>query len=151
VLKPSVSDLLAGTADALANTVLDELPPGPAHDQLQAAVALMRRVARALPELTPYLQHDIKDMAVTLRSLWGAEPLPMDDALAAALATADALPDASLPDLDALSAANLRLREAVADFAGAPVTSVAADQIVRALLERIESREAALRLSPWGR
>jgi hypothetical protein len=27
VLKPSVSDLLAGTADALANTVLDELPP----------------------------------------------------------------------------------------------------------------------------
>ena len=38
VLKPSVTELLAGTADALAATVLAELPPGPAHDQVQAAV-----------------------------------------------------------------------------------------------------------------
>ena len=78
-------------------------------------------------------------------------PADVDGALAAALATADALPDASLPDLDALTAANLRLREAVADFAGAPAISTAADQIVRALLERIEAREIALRLSPWAR
>jgi hypothetical protein len=151
VLKPSLPDLLAGTADALARTVLGGLPPGPAHDQLEAAIALIRRVARALPKLTPYLQQDIQDLAVTLRNLGDRDLLPMDETLTATLAATDALPDAPLPDLDALTAVSLQLRKALADVAETATLSVDADEIVRALLARMEKREAELGVSPWGR
>lgn len=153
MLNPSVAALLAGVADALAGTVSGELQPGPARDQVDAAVLLLRRLARALPQLTPHLQHDIQDLASTLRRLWEAEPEPSppDDDLAAALATADALPDAPLPDLVVLIAADLRLREALARLAERPSVSVASDEALRDVLGRMVAREAALRLSPWER
>lgn len=153
MLNPSVADLLAGVADALAGTVVGELPPGPARDQVQAAVGLVRRVARALPQLTPYLQADIQDLASTLRDHWASspEPLPMDEALGAALATAAALPDAPLPDLDALTAVDLRLRRALARLVEDPALNVASEQALRGLFGRMEARQAALGLSPWER
>ena len=169
MLNPSVVDLLSGVADALADTVLADIGPGPAADQVQAAVGVLRRVARALPGITPYLQQDTQDLAASLRDVWAAgagaaeprpgagEPRPgagepkLDEGLSAALATADALPVAPLPTLEALTAANLRLREALADVAAGPALDPGADRALRALLERMTAREAALRLSPWER
>ena len=139
-------------ADALAATVVGELPPGPVRDQVQAAVGLSRRLARALPGLTPYLQQDIQDLAATLRRLRaGQEPPVVDEGLDAAVAIADALPDAPLPDLHALAGANLRLREALTRLAEKPALNVEDDEVLRALLARMASREAALGLSPWER
>ena len=148
MLNPSLADLLRGVADALHRDVLGELPPGPARDQVLSAIGITRRVARALPQLTPYLQQDSQDLAATLRRL----PGPADDeGLASALATVDGLPLSPLPGLDALGAANLVLREAVARTAEDPALDQEDDARLRALLGRMQAREAALRLSPWER
>ena len=75
----------------------------------------------------------------------------MDEALGAAVATGTALPDAPLPDLNALTAADLRLCQALARLAEDPALSVASEQALRDLFGRMEARQAALALSPWER
>ena len=76
MLTPSAAELLAGVADALAATVLPELPPGPARRQVQAAIGITRRVAGALPHLGPHLAGDVVDLAATLERLADALPPP---------------------------------------------------------------------------
>ncbi|MEZ5410413.1 MAG: hypothetical protein R2761_20445 [Acidimicrobiales bacterium] len=155
MLNPSVDELLAGMADGLAATVLPALPPGPARDELLAAIALTRRVARAVPRLAPFLHADTADLAATLPRLWAALGLdePAAGPVADALALARSLPPEPPPSATALAAADLALREAAADLAtrlagGAGPPDAGAE--LRALLERLAAREAGeLRLSPW--
>ncbi len=156
MLNPSVIDLLAGVADALAATVADELPSGPQRDQVRAAVAIIRRVARALPTLAPALQEDTQALAAGLRDL-AALAGPLTGAAVArtevadALAVADSLPDTPLPSLDQLMAANLVLRAELAGLAERPDLTPTVDAALRDQLAALASREAALRLSPWER
>ncbi|MDH4364887.1 MAG: hypothetical protein OEY70_12495 [Acidimicrobiia bacterium] len=155
MLNPSLEDLLAGMADGLAATVLPELAPGPARDELVAAIALTRRVARAVPRLAPFLHADSADLAATLRRLWAALGLdePADGPVADALALARSLPPEPPPSATELAAADLALRAAAADLAAglagdADPPEAAAE--LRSLLERLAAREAGeLRLSPW--
>jgi hypothetical protein len=119
MLNPSIDQLLAGMADALARTVLPELPTGPARAELQAAIALTRRLARAVPQLGPYLHTDTVDLAHGLTELWAAlgRPEPTEGPAADALVLARSLPATPPPDAIALTAADLALRQALADLA----------------------------------
>lgn len=158
MLNPALDELLAGMADGLTATVLPELPPGPARDELLAAIALTRRVARAVPRLGSYLHADAADLAATLPRLWAALGIdePADGPVADALALARSLPPGPPPTATDLAAADLALRGAAAELAtrlagdaGPPGSSAAAAEL-RALLERLAAREAGeLRLSPW--
>lgn len=157
MLNPSVDQLLAGMADALARTVLPELPPGPARDELQAAIALTRRLARAVPQLGPYLHADLADLAEGLTRLWAAtgRTEPTDGPVADALALARSLPPGPPPTTTELTTADLALRGALADVA-TPIAGSAAeggdDGGLLDLLTRLTHREAdQLRLSPWTR
>lgn len=155
MLNPSLEELLAGMADGLAATVLPELAPGPARDELLAAIALTRRVARAVPRLGPYLHADTADLAATLPRLWATLGLdePADGPVADALALARSLPPEPPPPATELAAADLALRGAAADLAArlaADGDQPDATAELRALLERLAGREAGeLRLSPW--
>jgi hypothetical protein len=156
MLNPSPAELLAGVADALSSTVLPELPPGPAADQVQAAVGLLRRLARALPSLSGYLHRDIADLAHTLTDLTaGQDRADAGDGdgghgLAELLAAAERLPPDASP-LDDLIELDLGLRAVVAALVGGSGLSEEAEQAVVALLARLTEREAGLRLSPWER
>jgi hypothetical protein len=69
-----VDELLAGVADALAETVLATLPEGPEREQVRSAVGLLRRVARALPTLVPRLEEDTICLARAVREVRGTGP-----------------------------------------------------------------------------
>lgn len=142
MLNPSIAELLNAMADALRDTVLPELPPGPAADQLRDAVALTRRIAHAVPRLHRYLVEDAADLARALDSL---APQP-DGTLRAA-----AWPDTAPPDADALRAANLALREELAAVARRIDVDSPEAGALRAVLLRMVEREEGLRLSPWAR
>lgn len=155
MLNPSLDELLAGMADRLAATVLPELAPGPARDELLAAIALTRRVARAVPRLGSYLHADTADLAATLPRLWAALGLaePVEGPVADALALARSLLPEVPPTATDLAATDLALRGAAAELAdrlaGADGPAAAAAEL-RALLDRLAAREAGeLRLSPW--
>jgi hypothetical protein len=155
VLTPSPAELLAGVADALATTVLPELPPGPARRQLQAAIGITSRVARALPQLGPQLEADVADVAVTLERLAASVPMLADRpdlvdtaAVAKIQARADE-PARSLLDLGAFDRLLQELLAEVADSVARGAGSSDADAQVRALLGRMVAREAELGLSPW--
>jgi hypothetical protein len=155
MLRPSPADLLMGVADALAATVLPELEVGPAREQVQAAIGITRRVARALPHLASYLLEDNADLAATLRRLLGAAPQTSVDAgdqlTTSVLVTAEAMPPL-LPALDDLAAVNLQLREALARYSDGPaLLDERSHELLQMLLGRMTAREAALRLSPWER
>lgn len=154
MLNPSVIDLLVGVADALHADVTPELGPGPARDQLQAAVAILRRVARALPQLPAYLLEDIAELTETLRNL-GAPLPPLPDAVIGQ----GALP-ATMVSLDVLIAHDLALRAGLAELietepspatAPDPEEAAARQERLRLVLVGLNQREAGLRLSPWGR
>lgn len=141
MLHPSLGELLEAMADALRDTVLPELAPGPAAEQVRDAVALTRRIAVALPQLHRYLCEDGADVATVLDAL---APRPDGPPRRAAW------PEEPPPPLDALIAADLSLREELAALATATTDGAAAVQL-RALLQRMAEREDALRLSPWAR
>ena len=142
MLNPSVIDLLVGVADGLRAEVLEVLEPGPARDQVTAAIAIVRRVARALPGLVPYLLADIDDLQATL-ALLGVPP----DAAAPR-------PDPGTDGLDVLIAFDLTLRGRLAALAepdGALELGAPERRILIDLLGRMTERDAGLRLSPWER
>ena len=140
MLNPSVIDLLTGVAEALAADVAEALPAGPARDQLTTGIAIIRRVARALPLMTPYLLEDIADLSATLELLDARE----------SEAAPEPLPQRVAP-LDELIRTDLALRARLAELADAADLGSEADRHLRAALQRLADREATLRLSPWGR
>lgn len=146
MLNPSPAELLRGTADSLTE-VAEGLPVGLARDQLQAAIGLIRKVARALPALHPYLLADIDDLVATLAAL----KLPKGSvAEFAELISRTADLPTTVPTLDELTIIDLQLREVAAAVA-ATVLNQSTDATLVALLKRLTEREAALRLSPWER
>lgn len=141
MLDPSVVDLLNGVATALRDEVLDELEPGPARDQVRDAVAVIRRVARALPGLTAHLVDDIADLAETVEALGETAPPEVS-----------ALPDrGSALGLETLTELDLALRGQLAELAERDDLDPEAERRLRAVLIRMTERESALRLSPWER
>lgn len=144
MLNPSVVDLLTGVADALEADVLGELEAGPAREQLQAAIAIVRRVARTLPGYTASLLEDIEDLRATLDELG----LEIDGELGAGDERVER--DGRVP-LDVLLAEDLRLRATLAAAIESAPLDGAADAALRVALARLNEREAALRQSPWER
>lgn len=141
MLNPSVVELLVGVAETLDADVVGELPPGVARDQLQAGVAIIKRVARALPMLTPYLLEDIADLVTTLDAL--GVPAPTE---------AVSLPPSSAAlSLTELFRVDLDLRETLATLADTDGLDGERAEVLRAALGRLAEREVTLRLSPWGR
>ena len=149
MLNPSVVDLLRGVADGLAATVADRLPAGPEKDQVTTAVAMIRRVARALPALVPAVQADAQALAAAVAALARADGVSPAPEVVEALALVERLPAEPLPTLDGLIAADLALRSALAAFAGRDDLTPEVDAALRAELAALAARDAALRLSPW--
>ncbi|MFN0089769.1 MAG: hypothetical protein ACKVWR_05780, partial [Acidimicrobiales bacterium] len=73
-MKPTIAELLDGVAEALHDTVLPELEAGPARDQVQAAIGIVRKAARALPQLAAVLEEDNRDIAAALAAAGRAAP-----------------------------------------------------------------------------
>lgn len=67
--KPSIGDLLSGVAASLRESVLPEIPAGPTRRQIQAAIAIIRRVSVVWDKTGPYLHADNKDIEETLRRI----------------------------------------------------------------------------------
>ena len=74
MLRPSPSELLAGVADALESTVLDELERGVARNQVVAAIGIVRRCAAAVDRHGPLLHADVTDLAGSLAAVVDADP-----------------------------------------------------------------------------
>jgi len=146
VLNPSVIDLLLGVADGLQAEVLDTLEPGPARDQVAAAVAIVRRIARALPGLTPYVLADLADVGAVVAELQGRT-----DPVAPVVPVAPAVPDPAVTGLDELFALAAARRAELAALVDAGGLDERAEALVRAAVARLTERDASLRLSPWER
>lgn len=142
-----MDELVAGVADALAETVAAALPEGPERDQVRGAVGILRRVARTLPTLVPRLEADTIAVAAAVREVGGGAAAGGE--VAAALAFADGLVEG--PALDDLTAANLALRAELARLAAAVAPGSPAEAALVGHLQALAEREAALRLSPWER
>jgi hypothetical protein len=83
VIKPTIGELLSGVATSLRERVLPEIPAGTTRRQIQAAIAIIARVALVWDQTAPYLHADNEDIAETLRRL-----LPVLERIAAAEGTA---------------------------------------------------------------
>lgn len=153
MLNPSVVDLLSGVAEALSAEVAVRLPPGPELDQVNAAVGIIRRVARTLPDLVPRLAEDTAALARALAGPAGGGSASVEASpeVADAVALVSRLPPGRLPTLSELTEANLALRGALAAIAQRDDLPAAQDAALRAELAALAEREAALRLSPWER
>jgi hypothetical protein len=145
MIRPTIPDLLDHVATSLAQTVLPDLTPGPARNQLQAAIAIIRRAAVASEAVGPYLWADNADIAATLGEL--APPL--------GLSAPEATPASTYPTITELRERNLSLQR---DLEATQQTLRTAPQgqresltpILRALVERMLQREASLNVSPAG-
>lgn len=152
MLRPSPSELLAGVADALDQTVLPELDRGLARNQVQAAIGIVRRCAAAMDALGPLLHAECTDLLSTLQHLASADAGLVTDHASLELASnrAAAVLGSTYPSPGELTEAVALLREQLSALA------VAAEQLaspqrpeIRRLLQRMLEREQALGLSPW--
>jgi len=113
MIKPRPEDLLERIAAALDDTVLPSVSHGPARRQLQAATAVLRRLAFALPRQAAVIADDTADLETTLRAattLSGGMPPVLDPALSVedrnvALQSAMADLQTRLPELNISEAA----------------------------------------------
>jgi hypothetical protein len=117
--KPTIGDLLSAVAASLRESVLPEIPAGPARRQIQAAVSIIRRVSMVWDKTGPYLYADNKDIEETLRRICatieraesnggGADLKPLRQRLGAALDRSDT--DVNYPSPAALGARNVELQ-----------------------------------------
>ena len=142
MINPSISKLLSGVATSLDETVLPELAPGFARNQLVAAIALVRRAAAVDERIGSYLWEDNRDIAAVLTEvapLVGLDPPP----------TAG---DEGYPTLDELRQQNLALQHqlvAVHDTLREDAGSDRAQAALRALFARMLARESQINTSTW--
>ena len=142
MINPTISELLSGVATSLDETVLPDLAPGVARNQLVAAVALIRRAATVGENIGSYLWEDNRDIVEVLQqvaSLAGLEPPPT-------------AVDAGYPTLDELRRRNLALQQqvvAVHDRLRVQPENDAALGLLRSLFERMLAREAQINTSSW--
>ena len=152
--EPSPSELLAGVAEALEETVIPELPRGSGRNQILAAVGIVRRCGDAADNYGPLLHTGCHDLLITLRDVVASEASLVTEAgtqaFEAALRAGDAVLGDSYPRPSALAEAHAELSEQLAVLVVAAQQSGSSQLIVlRQLLERMAEREAELGLSPW--
>ena len=135
MIEPPIDTLLTRVADALASTVVADLPPSHARTQVEAAVATLRRAAHAWDRLAPTIDADNRDI--------GASLLAMDLPAAVHDRVRDALsPNGAFPTIARLSATNRVLQHALLEVPDSPQ--------LRALLARSVERERSLNLRSWS-
>ncbi len=137
--EPSNESLLAGIADSLEETVVPELARGSqARRQVQAAIAVLRRIAFALPRAAEATEVDNADIEFTLRQCAGLFDPHVGDALNNAL---DTLP----PESDRRNAAlQVLLAEMQEDLPAAADRRAELSARLRLLFVRQLQREAEL-------
>jgi hypothetical protein len=142
MINPTISTLLDGVATSLHETVLPELPPGFARNQLMAAIALIRRSAAVGDHVARYVWDDNHDIASVLSevgpSLGLASPAPT--------LVSD------FPSVDELRRANLALQAQLVEahrLARADPGAETARAALRALFERMLARESRTNTSSW--
>jgi hypothetical protein len=144
MIYPTINELLSGVATSLDETVLPELAPGAARNQLVAAIALIRRSAIAGDSIGAYLWEDNRDMTAVLSEvapLVGLDPPPADTG------GAD-----RYPSLDELRRRNLALQHqvvAIHDTLREDSGCARAQAALRALYERMLARESHINTSTW--
>ena len=144
MIYPTISELLSGVATSLDETVLPELAPGSARNQLVAAIALIRRSATATESIGSYLWEDNRDMTAVLTEvapLVGLDPPP-----------AEAGGADRYPSLEELRRRNLALQHqlvAIHDTLREDSGSARAQAALRALYERMLARESQINTSTW--
>ena len=142
MINPTISKLLSGVATSLDETVLPELVPGFARNQLVAAIALIRRAATVDERIGSYLWEDNRDIAAVLSEvapLVGLDPPPAVEAV-------------GYPTLDELRRRNLALQHQVVsihDTLREDAGSARAQDALRALFERMLARESRINTSSW--
>jgi len=142
MINPTISKLLGGVATSLDETVLPELEPGFARNQLVAAIALIRRAATVDERIGGYLWEDNRDITAVLSEvapLVGLDPPPITV-------------DAGYPTLDELRRRNLALQHqlvAIHDTLREDSGSERAQAALRALFERMLARESQINTSSW--
>jgi len=137
--QPSNEILLAGIADSLEETVVPDLPRGgQARRQVQAAIAVLRRLAFALPLSAETTDVDNADIEFTLRQCAGHFDRHVADALNNALDTLPPEPDGRNAALQAM------LAEIQADLPAAPDRRLEITARLRLLFTRLLAREAEL-------
>ena len=145
MIYPTISELLSGVATSLDETVLPELSPGAARNQLVAAIALIRRSAAVGEHIGAYLWEDNRDITAVLSEvapLVGLDPPPTD-----------AGTGAGYPSLEELRRRNLALQHqlvAVHDTLREDAGSARAQAALRALFERMLARESQINTSTWA-
>ncbi len=143
MIYPTISELLSGVAASLDETVLPELSPGSGRNQLVAAIALIRRSAAVGETIGAYLWEDNRDITEVLSEvapLVGLDPPPTD--------AGD-----GYPTVDELRRRNLALQHqlvAIHDTLREDAGSPRAQAALRALYERMLSREAQINTSTWA-
>ena len=142
MINPTISKLLSGVATSLDETVLPDLEPGFARNQLVAAIALIRRAATVDERIGSYLWEDNRDITSVLSEV---APLVGLDPPRTAV-------DAGYPTLDELRRRNLALQHqlvAIHDTLREDSGSVRAQAALRALFERMLARESQINTSTW--
>ena len=142
MINPTISKLLSGVATSLDESVLPELEPGFARNQLVAAIALIRRAATVDERIGSYLWEDNRDITSVLSEvapLVGLDPPPT-------------AVDAGYLTLDELRQRNLALQHqlvAIHDTLREDSGSDRAQAALRALFERMLARESQINTSTW--
>jgi hypothetical protein len=142
MINPTISKLLSGVATSLDETVLPDLEPGFARNQLIAAIALIRRAATVDERIGSYLWEDNRDITAVLSEvapLVGLDPPPITV-------------DVAYPTLDELRRRNLALQHqlvAIHDTLREDSGSERAQAALRALFERMLARESQINTSTW--
>ena len=142
MINPTISKLLSGVATSLDETVLPELEPGFARNQLVAAIALIRRAAMVDERIGSYLWEDNRDIAAVL-----AEVAPL-----VGLDKPQIADEVGYPTLDELRRRNLALQHqlvAIHDTLREDAGSARAQAALRALFERMLTRESQINTSSW--
>lgn len=152
MLKPSPAELLAGVAQALDETVLAAMERGPARNQVQAAIGIVRRCSGAIDTYGPVLHTECTDLAESLRSIAAADPGVLADRSEFDLAVdaADSMLAGSYPSVSELTETALSLRLELAKLATQAERHQSGQlPAIRELFDRMLEREQSLGLSPW--
>jgi hypothetical protein len=143
MINPTIAELLSGVATSLDETVLPELAPGSARNQLIAAIALVRRCAAVGERIGPYLWDDNHDIYAVLCEL--APAVGLDAPIARV--------DAGYPTIDGLRQQNQALQQQLVELLDA-VHDAPDDAppraVLRALFERMLARESQINTSTWA-
>ena len=152
MIDPSPAELLAGVADALEQTVLGEVERGPARNQIQAAIGLVRRCSGAMDGYGPMLHAECLDLVTSLPGIVAADPELVDNRTSfdQMIEAASDVLDGTYPSIGQLSLAVRSLHEQLSSVA-ALAERHRSDQVgpLGDLFDRMLVRRQQLGLSPW--